>query len=253
MKDFFRHLRENTLPPKYRMPALFMEYTPSLLPPPDRGEALRYAGIPGPGQGKNPVRARDPVGPEGAGRKNAVLGEETSIVWDQLVSLYEETLRLTEGQLTFRISYLCAALSWEMREGELFPILPFKQQSLSLKRNLESCRGVVLFAATIGAGIDRLIRRYERIEPARGVLLQGIGAERVEALCQRFFEEVKEKAHGEGLAVHHRFSPGYGDLPLDVQPEVLSLLDAQRRLGITLNASWLMSPSKSVTALIGIE
>ncbi|MCR5275107.1 MAG: Vitamin B12 dependent methionine synthase activation subunit, partial [Clostridiales bacterium] len=49
------------------------------------------------------------------------------------------------------------------------------------------------------------------------------------------------------------FSPGYGDLPIEVQKEFLPLLDAERRLGITLSDSYLMSPSKSVTAIIGIE
>ncbi|MBR3258643.1 MAG: vitamin B12 dependent methionine synthase, partial [Eggerthellaceae bacterium] len=47
--------------------------------------------------------------------------------------------------------------------------------------------------------------------------------------------------------------PGYGDLPLEVQPDLLGLLDASRRLGITLSDSLLMSPTKSVTAIVGLR
>ena len=49
-----------------------------------------------------------------------------------------------------------------------------------------------------------------------------------------------------------RFSPGYGDMPLSFVADILSLLDAGRTLGITLNESKIMSPSKSVTAVIGV-
>ena len=54
-----------------------------------------------------------------------------------------------------------------------------------------------------------------------------------------------------GLAVRPRFSPGYGDLPLALQREVFAALDCPRRIGLTLSDSLLMSPTKSVTALIG--
>ena len=48
-----------------------------------------------------------------------------------------------------------------------------------------------------------------------------------------------------------RFSPGYGDLSLEVQKEIFSLLDCPRKIGVSLGDSLLMTPSKSVTAIIG--
>ena len=57
----------------------------------------------------------------------------------------------------------------------------------------------------------------------------------------------------EGLFTRPRFSPGYGDLPLDVQSPLLALTDATRRLGVTLSESNLMNPLKSVTAVIGLS
>ena len=50
-----------------------------------------------------------------------------------------------------------------------------------------------------------------------------------------------------------RYSPGYGDLPLETQTAVFKALDCERTIGVTLTESLLMRPSKSVTAVIGMK
>ncbi len=165
-------------------------------------------------------------------------------------ALVEETLKLIDKELQFKVGFIIGRLKWD-EEG--YPILPFKQHSESLKSNLEKCGTVILMASTIGAGIDKLIRRYERTNPALGMFMQGLGAERVESLTDTFNKEVHEAAAKMGYKDHARFSPGFGDVPISVQKEFLDSLDAGRRMGILLNESYLMSPSKSVTAIIGLE
>lgn len=125
---------------------------------------------------------------------------------------------------------------------------PFAAKSLQLARNLDGCERVVLMAATLGVGIDRLIAKYGRLSPVKALFLQAIGTERIEALCDAFCAEIEQET---GLCARPRFSPGYGDLPLDTQREVLVRLEAAKRLGVTLNDSLIMSPSKSVTAFVG--
>ena len=63
----------------------------------------------------------------------------------------------------------------------------------------------------------------------------------------------EEEAVAKGMSLRPRFSPGYGDLPLTVQKEFMTLLDCAHLIGINLNESLLMSPSKSVTAIIGMK
>lgn len=125
--------------------------------------------------------------------------------------------------------------------------------SAALSKNLEGCGKAVLFAATVGIGIDRMIARYSRISPARALLFQAIGAERIESLCELFDGEVKEKARSEGFSTAPRFSPGYGDFSIESQRAVFGMLNCTRSIGVSLNESMLMSPSKSVTAIIGIR
>lgn len=168
----------------------------------------------------------------------------------ELAASMEKALSLLSGALSFRVGFLVVSLEWD-EEG--FPVFPFAQRSEKLRKTIEECDKAVLFAATIGSGIDRLIRRYEKSDPKLGLLLQGLGAERVESLCDAFNDEVTSICKSLGRETRMRYSPGYGDLPIEVQREFLPLLDAERRLGITLSESCLMAPSKSVTAIIGVK
>ena len=178
-----------------------------------------------------------------------VYEQENAAKDPELASSMEKALSLTDSALSFRVGFLVVPLSWD-EDG--FPVFPFEQRSEKLKKNLLGCDKAVLFAATIGSVIDRLIRRFEKADPKMGLLLQGLGAERVESLCDAFNEEVKEICKETGRETRMRSSPGYGDLPIEVQKVFLPLLDAERRLGITLSESCLMAPSKSVTAIIGV-
>lgn len=126
-------------------------------------------------------------------------------------------------------------------------------KSKNLEKNLEDCEKIVLFAATVGFEIDRLIAKYGRISPSKALVFQAIGAERIESLCNAFNDDVKSEFMQQNLYTRPRFSPGYGDFPLEAQRDIFRVLDCPRKVGISLNESLLMSPSKSVTAIIGIS
>ncbi len=117
--------------------------------------------------------------------------------------------------------------------------------SAALATRLSGCREAVLFAATLGAGFDRLLQKYSRLSPARALLLQGWGTACVEALCDTFCAEFPTATA--------RFSPGYGDWDLAAQRDVFRLLEPSRHIGVCLNDSLLMTPVKTVTAVLGIK
>ena len=125
-------------------------------------------------------------------------------------------------------------------------------ESQGLARNLCGCDKLVLFAATIGLAPDRLIAKYGRLSPVKALCMQAIGAERIESLCDMFCGELAEAYGAQGLSLRPRFSPGYGDFPLEAQEAVFKALDCHRKIGLALNDSLLMSPSKSVTAIVGL-
>lgn len=129
----------------------------------------------------------------------------------------------------------------------------FGIESKTLEKNLQNCHKAILFACTVGIEIDRIISKYSRISPSKAVVFQAIGAERIESLCDLFCEEMKAVYEKKNEYTRARFSPGYGDFPLTAQREIFKILDCPRKIGIVLNDSLVMSPTKSVTAIIGIS
>lgn len=110
----------------------------------------------------------------------------------------------------------------------------------------------VIFMATIGLELDRAVSRYEKFNPTKALLADALGSERIESLCDTFCDEYSKQLFKDNLYITKRISPGYGSLPLEKQTEFFRLLDRGGRLGVSLNKSLLMSPSKSVTAVFGI-
>ena len=137
-------------------------------------------------------------------------------------------------------------------DGDICDLNFAKIESRDLLNCLASCEKVIVFGATVGLQLDRLILRYGKTESSLAVCLQAIGAERIEALCDTFCDDIAKKYSNDGKKLRPRFSAGYGDLPLGFQREIFASLNCEKHIGLTLNDSLIMSPTKSVTAIIGI-
>ena len=185
------------------------------LPPVDRREALRYAGV----SGESPATE---------GLLEACLQE----------------LGELDGRVCYRI--LPVSPRGELAAGGT--VLGGK----TLAQTLHGCESAVVFAATVGLGIDRLITRYSRLHPAKALLLQAVGAERAEALCDAFCADLCAELARSRKGLRRRVSPGYGDLPLEAQRAVFACLEPARHIGLSLGEGLLMTPTKSVSAIAGI-
>ena len=164
---------------------------------------------------------------------------------DELNAMLESCLRELEGKLSYRACYSCFTIK---KDRDTLDLGFARTSSKALAKCLDGCDKAVLFTATVGIELDRLIARYSSLSPTRALMLQAIGAERIESLCDAFCKEL-EREKGK---LTPRFSAGYGDLPLELQRDIFFALDCQRKIGVTLNESLLMSPSKSVSAIVGI-
>ena len=182
----------------------------------DLKEVLRYAGVGGDG-----------------------IAEET-------LRLAEECIRLCSGRLRHDVCY--AEFSVKIT-GDLCDLGFAIYKSESLARYLAECGKIVVFAATVGLELDRLIAGFGNTAPSRAHMLQAVGAERIESLCDSFCGFVRSE-YGD---TRHRFSPGYGDFPLEAQKDIFRVLDPSRRIGLSLSDTLLMSPTKSVTAIVGVK
>ena len=119
-----------------------------------------------------------------------------------------------------------------------------------IAKHLAASERVIFFAATLGTGADKLIRTAEIRNMAYALILDALAS----AMTERFCDENEEKLKAlYGGHFTWRFSPGYGDYPIDIQPEIISFLKADKLIGLTVTESNILIPRKSVTAVIGIS
>lgn len=133
-----------------------------------------------------------------------------------------------------------------------YTVGPLTLRSRDLARQLAGCRHAYLFCATIGAEVDALARRYALTSAADALMAQAVGSALVETWCDACADDLLAEPAVAGERLRLRYAPGYGDLPLAVQRDLLTVLDAPRRAGIVLTDRLLMIPSKSISAIWGI-
>ena len=144
-------------------------------------------------------------------------------------------------------------LQKEEGDGSVLSFGGIETGSRDLARNLKGCTEVYIMAVTLGPGPDRLVRRASVGRMSRALIYQAAAAAMTEAWCDEINERIRSEAARDGLYTRPRFSPGYGDLPLSVQKQISGLLNMPKEIGVSLTESLLMTPSKSVTALIGVS
>ncbi len=120
-----------------------------------------------------------------------------------------------------------------------------------IAEHLNGCCGVILLCATLGDGADKLIRKLQSEDMAKAVIADSLASAAVEQVCDIAEDDIRGRFKDKFLT--WRFSPGYGDLPLECQGDVLTALNASRRAGIFLTDGGLLTPTKSVTAVIGVS
>lgn len=193
-----------------------LEFTPDALPVFNVAEAARYARVSG-----------DPVSMERLPRLKTRL--DSVLAPRACYEVYDVTV-----------------------DGDKVTIGTLAVNSRGLAICLGGCSRAAVFAATVGRGVDRMIRAEMLTCPGDGCLLGATGSERVEALCDLVCSTLKDR-EANGKSIRPRFSPGYGDLPLEIQSDIFALLGCTRNIGISLGSGLIMTPEKSVTAIVGIE
>lgn len=120
-----------------------------------------------------------------------------------------------------------------------------------ISKHLENCEDCVIMCATIGAQFDKLVRFAQVTDMAKAVILDAMGSVAVEQVCNKLDLIISQEYKDFNLTF--RFSPGYGDYPIDLQKKFLTLLDASKKIGLCTNDSYLLTPTKSVTGIIGLS
>ena len=169
--------------------------------------------------------------------------EPSEMICELIDEAYEELCEVIEPRYIFK-EYSFSRTD----DGITIDGIEFKSQKLL--NHLKDSTSIILFAATLGQGVDDLIHKYSTDDIAMAAVVQAVSSSLVENLCDIACDELKGQIKGEHRP---RFSPGYADLDISQQKEFFSLLPVKEQLEVTLNDSFLMMPTKTVTAFIGVK
>lgn len=166
-----------------------------------------------------------------------VSDPELENLMNQMAMAEEKLMRMAMPQGIFRFMELDDAVKRTVGfEGN------------AVKKHLEGCREIVIMGVTLGIQTDQLIRTSQIRDMAQAVILDSGASILIEQICDQLEERIKDTTD---MYLTGRYSPGYGDYPIEAQSWLVRALDAQRKIGLTVNESHIMIPRKSITAIIG--
>lgn len=178
------------------------------------------------------------------------LGYGKHAVDDQTLALirdsYEDLERVAKRRIVYRIFEL------KVSDEEHLNIEGLEITSRNLAKNMKGCTQVVMLGATLGVEVDMLMKRYSLTEMSRTVVLQACAAAMLEEYLNNWQKSLKEEMTSQGYFLRPRFSPGYGDFSILHQKDILGMLDCAKKIGLTMTESSMLTPTKSVTAVIGL-
>lgn len=162
-------------------------------------------------------------------------------------SSFQELEQAADMRIVYRIFDVSSGTNEHLKIGQL------DIDSKNLAKNLSGCSQAMVLAATLGTSVDMLLRKYSLTDMAKAVVVQACAAAMLEECLDNWQKERSEEMQKEQLYLRPRFSPGYGDFSIEHQKKLLQMLDASKKIGLTVTDSMMLVPSKSVTAVIGIS
>ncbi len=175
-----------------------------------------------------------------------------SVIDDKMEAVIDECIAEMQDAVTPREVHKVFPIKWD-ESGNSCEFAGIRTDGGNLVRNLKGCHEIVMMAITLGPGPDRLVRRAEIRDMLKAYTYQAVGAAMAESWCEEVNERIRQEAAERGVFTRPRFSPGYGDFPLEVQKDFERILEMPKSVGISLSESLLMTPTKSITAVIGLS
>lgn len=172
------------------------------------------------------------------------LDEEMKQLIEQIIQLCEQTARPRYLTMVCQLSSDRQLLL--PQGGKLF--LPGND----IHTHLQQAKQCLLIAATLGMEVELKLRQLQSQNMTSALIFDAACDALIEDVVDQVQEECALQMAANGLSIGKRYSPGYGDLPLSLQKQLLAVLNAQRRIGLTVSDSYLLIPRKSVTALAAI-
>lgn len=172
---------------------------------------------------------------------------------EKIKKCINQTKEIINPRFIFR-KYKIKKLKFSNEKNEVY----FEGANLTLKSNdiynlLLDCDECILMSATLGLEIEREIRKLTYTDLTKGIIIDACATTAIEEVCDIVQDNIAKNLLKEDKYITYRYSPGYGDLPIEKNLDINNLLNSQKEIGLTVTNSGIMIPRKSVVALIGVS
>ena len=182
--------------------------------------------------------------------KNQDLSEE-------IKNQIQESIQLTKETINPRCIYkICSVEKCKTEEDE--KVVYLKEGNIKFESNdiynlLSECDECILMSATLGLEIEKEIRKLTYTDLTKGIIVDACATTAIEEVCDTLQYNIEKNLLKEEKYITMRYSPGYGDLPIEKNKDIIDILNSPKEIGLTVTESGIMIPRKSVVALIGIS
>lgn len=179
------------------------------------------------------------------------LGFKNQTLEKDMNNLIEETIE--EMRNLAKVRYVYKPFNIDRGKDEII-LLDTKMKLLGrdIYKHLEKSQKCILMAVTLGSEIDMKIRYYEKINMTKALILDACATTAIEEACDETCGTIENGLIEKNKKLTWRFSPGYGDLPIESQKDFISVLEGNKTIGLTVSDHSILLPRKSVTAVVGI-
>ena len=154
----------------------------------------------------------------------------------------EELLKVIQPKYVYRV--------FDLNEDYSIDGVDFELKGEAIKKHLKRCEKIAMMCVTLSSGVDSLIRRKQIGDMAQAAIIDSMASAAVEQVCDKVEEIIKKEfPHYEYT---WRFGVGYDDFPLELQQQFLNVVNASKQIGVCVNDSFMLTPTKSVTCIIGM-
>lgn len=178
------------------------------------------------------------------------MGYKGGEIKESILKITEECEKALLNVIKPRLAYKVFDISFAENGVEIIGT-PLIFKGNDIKEHLTGCERCVLMCATLSSDVDKLIRSYEAEGVEKAFIADALASAAVEQVCNKA-ESLIQSAVG-NYSFTWRFSPGYGDFPLEIQKDFINITEADKKTGLTVTESLILIPRKSVTAVMGIS
>lgn len=179
------------------------------------------------------------------------LGYKGNTPEETTLQAIDEVTAILKGTNGYKMEYKIFDIT-KTDDGYLLEGTTLTLTGRNISQMLAQSSRCILMAVTLGQEVENISRMMQVKDLSKGVILDACASSMVEDLCNQLEANIKIDIDKEGKFLTDRFSPGYGDLPITIQPTICNVLNTSKTMGLNVTSSGIMIPRKSITAIIGI-